>query len=91
MNKPRLAIGDVYLTRSDHLPGWRCYTFEICGEVWVDGKRMAAALCHQRVRDKDPIVTLFNDLGEGTGSGFGGRFWTVQLSRAKPRYQRPEG
>ncbi len=84
MSKPRLAIGEVYLAGCSEAPD-RYYTFEICGELWIDGRRIAIAVSHPPRKGITPTAVLFDT--DGRGEVFGCEYWTQYRSKARPRYQ----
>lgn len=86
----RLAIGDaykVYLWEDGEFAEDVYYVFEICGEIFVDGKRLAIGV-KQGVRSVDESqVVFFNS--KGLGNLFNGKLvWKIWgKSRARRQYR----
>jgi len=85
----RLAIGDVYKVRGYLHPDSRDYldfTFEICGEVFVDGERFAIGVKHREHPTNGGSVVVFNSDGYGETCGGDFRWQAWETSRAKPQF-----
>ncbi len=84
----RLAIGDIYKVnlkmayRAERL----YFTFEICGEVFVNGDRFAIGLKHNVEPLCGAHVVLFDRNGRSEHDDLIWQAW--EISRAKPKYQR---
>ena len=90
MKNPRLAIGDIYkvILRIDGRSTILHFTFEICGEVFVNGERFAIGVKHYAHTLSGSHVVLFDKTGRAEHLDLFWKAW--EISRAKPRYQGPD-
>lgn len=81
----KMQIGEVYKVLLDE-DETRFFRFEICGEVFHDGRRFAIGV-KQKAPPEDQMV-LFDETGNGH-SCFGEFSWRAYgRSQSKPVYQR---
>lgn len=85
--RQRLAIGDVYKVVALGFEGGPLdFTFEICGEAFVDGERFVWAVKHGQHPCDDGASIVLDSRGVAESSVLGVKWNAWEISRARPRY-----